>query len=878
MYNFTRPDIIDLIGPEFDCAPKNRARKTLIICSAPRTGSYELCRFLTSAGVGIPHEYFNPNYAQRLATRWGLAENVLAPASIESYINMLYCRRIAGDVFACKIQHNQFIAWLQNDAGAALLDGAVVVHLFRPDISTQVASYQAAMDSGLWDYSARQTTAPRPPASENPMTRTLADIDAIVGEDAGFRRLFARFNVHPHFITTEDLFAQPRAVVEGIASALGASIDSDALNSAIAASKPYLRRTDRPNQTIAADFGERAHPNKSSPPITRSEPFAQSSQPERIRGFWHGSQLGPYQLLGLRSFADRGHRIELFTYDSTIAVPGWIVRRDANEIFPTDHVLAYQNDLGRGSFALHSNLFRYAMLHKLGGWGLDLDIVLLRPDLPKADIYFAVGSLDPIQATFAAIKFPAGHPALAEAVERCLALGETAPLYGETGPDLFTEMVAKHDLAQFGQPMETTYPISALDVPSLFDPDKFDELEDRCANSQFVHLFNETWRRAGIPSYLGPPAGSFIDNLLRKHGLEVPFPRMKFSDVKRWTAYLTLHDEFQAGLRAYRQSNEALRHRLQELESGGAIRTYQATADSHSRRRESWREKLKPKLGRFKQYEPRELRTDPRYLSESLPDNPPCIAIVTPSFNQAQFLIATANSVLNQKYPNLVYIIQDGGSIDGTQQLFKSHNLKATFRSEPDSGQANAINRGFAGVDADIMAYLNSDDLLAPGTLAYVARYFAKNPDIDVVYGHRIIIDAQNMEIGRWIIPRHDNEIVKWVDYIPQETLFWRRRVWERLERFEESFQFALDWDFILRAQEAGFRFKRLPRFLGCFRIHDQQKTATLDHIAQQETKLLRERYLGDHRLRQVVHRAIRGYLREHVLLHRLYKLKILRY
>ena len=176
------------------------------------------------------------------------------------------------------------------------------------------------------------------------------------------------------------------------------------------------------------------------------------------------------------------------------------------------------------------------------------------------------------------------------------------------------------------------------------------------------------------------------------------------------------------------------------------------------------------------------------------------------------------------------------------------------------------------------MAYLNSDDLLMPGTLAYVARFFADNPDIDVVYGHRIVIDAQELEIGRWIIPAHDSEMVKFVDYIPQETLFWRRRVWERLERFDESFQFALDWDFILRAQAAGFRFKRLPRFLGCFRVHDQQKTTKLEQVGQQEIALLRARYLGPVQLRKPIHRAIRGYLRQHVLLHRLFKLKILRY
>src|SRR6516164_4023388 len=114
--------------------------------------------------------------------------------------------------------------------------------------------------------------------------------------------------------------------------------------------------------------------------------------------------------------------------------------------------------------------------------------------------------------------------------------------------------------------------------------------------------------------------------------------------------------------------------------------------------------------------------------------------------------------------------------------------------------------------------------VLLPGTLAYVARAFRDNPDLDVVYGHRVYIDFHGFEIGRCVLPPHDAEILKWADYIPQETLFWRRRVWEKIGPFDESFKFALDWDFVIRAQTAGFAFRRLPRFLACFRIHNQQK------------------------------------------------------
>ena len=294
-------------------------------------------------------------------------------------------------------------------------------------------------------------------------------------------------------------------------------------------------------------------------------PAGPAVRTETVRCFWHGSQLGPYQLMGMRSFVDQGHRVELFTYDPAIVVPGWIVRRDANEIWPTDRILTYQKDLGRGSFALHSNLFRYAMLHRLGGWWVDNDVVLLRPELPASDIFFCLEPVAPMRATFSVLKFPAGHPALSECVDRCVAASDS-PLYGETGADLFTEIVARHRLVPHGQAMDTTYPLSALDVPAMFDPSERERLDALCATSTFVHLFNETWRRAGIPHYLGPPAGSFIDDVLRRHGFEAPLPRMELDHVKRWTAYLTLHQEFQAGQRAYRLANEELQKKISVLE------------------------------------------------------------------------------------------------------------------------------------------------------------------------------------------------------------------------------------------------------------------------------------------------------------------------
>jgi hypothetical protein len=271
--------------------------------------------------------------------------------------------------------------------------------------------------------------------------------------------------------------------------------------------------------------------------------------------------------MGLRSFVDRGHRVELFTYDfSGVDVPDWIVRRDAAEIWPADNVLSYKKDLGAGSFALHSNLFRYALLYEYGGWWTDLDVILLSDSLPESEFFFTMERTDAKRATFSVLKFPPSHPAMKEAMDRCSKIGDS-PYYGETGADLFSEMVHKYQLVSRAHPMQLAYPISALDVPRLFDPDEVESIQQQCAHACFLHLFNETWRRAGIPNSLGPPVDSFVERLLVQHQLPVLEPRMDLADLRRWTAYLTLHEEYQVGRRAFQSANEALRKRVVELET-----------------------------------------------------------------------------------------------------------------------------------------------------------------------------------------------------------------------------------------------------------------------------------------------------------------------
>ena len=290
---------------------------------------------------------------------------------------------------------------------------------------------------------------------------------------------------------------------------------------------------------------------------------------------------------------------------------------------------------------------------------------------------------------------------------------------------------------------------------------------------------------------------------------------------------------------------------------------------------------LLPGLGNLSHYTPRDLVVPARYHQIAVPSPTPRISIVTPSLNQASFLEFTLRSVIEQNYPDIEYIVQDGGSSDGSVEILKRYErLLTRWESLRDGGQAHAINLGFAHATGEIMAWLNSDDLLLPGTLNYIADYFNQHPDVDVIYGHRILIDEMGREIGRWILPPHDEEVIRWADFVPQETLFWRRRIWKVIgEAVDEDFEFALDWDLILRFQEAGAKFVRLPRFLGAFRVWPHQKTQkAMAKQGAREIAILLERYHGRLVSQAEVASQIRGYLVRHIFHRILYELGLSRY
>jgi len=277
------------------------------------------------------------------------------------------------------------------------------------------------------------------------------------------------------------------------------------------------------------------------------------------------------------------------------------------------------------------------------------------------------------------------------------------------------------------------------------------------------------------------------------------------------------------------------------------------------------------------QYPPRPVAPESFRPSSATANALPSLAVVTPSFNQAPFLEATLRSVLEQRDVNLSYIVQDGGSADGSVDIIRRHASRLThWESVPDHGQADAIVRGFRHATLrpdDLMMYLNSDDLLAPGAARFVAEFFRRHPEVDVVYGHRILIDEAGQEIGRWYSPRQRCDDLQLHDLVPQETFFWRKRVWDRVGGIDPDFHFAMDWDLLLRFAAAGAKFVRVPHFLGLFRLHGQQKSqAQLHQRGIPEMDRLRLRSFGQAPAADILHASMQRAQLDSAMLLRLWQ------
>ena len=220
-------------------------------------------------------------------------------------------------------------------------------------------------------------------------------------------------------------------------------------------------------------------------------------------------------------------------------------------------------------------------------------------------------------------------------------------------------------------------------------------------------------------------------------------------------------------------------------------------------------------------------------------------SIVTPSFNQGAFIRDTICSVHQQRDEvEVQYIVMDNCSTDATPQVLASCQEQIDHCIvQPDDGQADALSRGFSLADGDIYAYLNSDDTLLPGTLAWVQDYFHGHPDVDAIYAHRLFTTGSNTPTRFWLLPPHNNYCMMRWDFIPQETCFWRAELYDRVGGIDPTYQFAMDYDLFVRFMQ-NTRMVRVNQFLATFREHESSKTSTLNEtVGRAEVERVRQSY-----------------------------------
>ncbi len=214
----------------------------------------------------------------------------------------------------------------------------------------------------------------------------------------------------------------------------------------------------------------------------------------------------------------------------------------------------------------------------------------------------------------------------------------------------------------------------------------------------------------------------------------------------------------------------------------------------------------------------------------------PKITIITPSLNQGQFIDATIRSVLSQEYPNLEYIIMDGGSTDNTLDILRSYSDRLQWLSDKDTGQTNAINKGLRMSNGEIVAYLNADDLLLPGALRKIAETFMGHPETMWVTGRCRIINENGQEVRRlitayknlWLLVQN-RSLLLITDYISQPATFLRADAYREFGDLDESLHYAMDYEYWLRLN-AIYPLLVIPEYLAAFRIHSQSKNINVGH------------------------------------------------
>ncbi len=203
------------------------------------------------------------------------------------------------------------------------------------------------------------------------------------------------------------------------------------------------------------------------------------------------------------------------------------------------------------------------------------------------------------------------------------------------------------------------------------------------------------------------------------------------------------------------------------------------------------------------------------------------VSVITPSYNQGQFIERTLQSVANQRSQDfeLEHVVFDGGSIDDTVSILRRFVHPIRWVSKPDKGQTNAVNMGISATDGEIIGWLNSDDIYYPNAIALVVKYFIEHPDVDVVYGQADHMDEDDFVFESYPTESWDFERLKETCFICQPALFFRRRVVGENDLLDESLDFCMDYEYWLRLGKAGVKFAYLDERLAGSRLYPANKT-----------------------------------------------------
>jgi len=228
---------------------------------------------------------------------------------------------------------------------------------------------------------------------------------------------------------------------------------------------------------------------------------------------------------------------------------------------------------------------------------------------------------------------------------------------------------------------------------------------------------------------------------------------------------------------------------------------------------------------------------------ESSPTQP-LVSIVTPSLNMGRFIEETIRSVLAQDYPNVEYIVIDGGSTDGTIEILKRYEGRLRYLSEPDRGQSDAVNKGFQQSRGAIFSFLNADDTLLAGAISAVARAFSENPDAGVIYGNAWHVAEDGSGIGPYPVEPFNAANLARRCFICQPAAFLRREVFAEVGMLDANLRYAMDYDLWIRVARR-YPMKKIDAYLATSRLHASSKTMDETGPALRATMEVLDRQYG---------------------------------